>query len=76
MVALYDLYLMIYENLYQYLYDGLILFPLMNVDLIIGVSVISLAHLVTSIIILMVAFAVAIFPISLIIGIAKKVFRL
>jgi len=76
MVALYDLFLMIYQNLYQYLYDGLILFPLMNVDLIIGVSVISLAHLVTSIIILMVAFAVAIFPISLIIGIAKKVFRL
>lgn len=71
MNAIYDLIYMIYINLYQALYDGLSLIPLLNVEIYIYSSVIDLASIISSMVILLISYYVAYLPFKLV----KNIYR-
>jgi hypothetical protein len=76
MNAIYDLFLMVYTQLYEYLYTGLLLIPLMNAEVVVGITVINLASLIASSIVLGITFAVALFPIMMILSFSKRLLKL
>lgn len=76
MIALFNLIEMIYNALYVHLYNGLMLYDLFQVEVLIGFTRVNFATIFATLALVIFTYIVALYPIKIIIGITKKVFKL